>query len=52
MVWELTHYPPGDVPSKDYRVQGDTIDTAIRKLATALRVPESTIRRPTVETQA
>ena len=51
MVYRLTHDPPGDAPSKDYRVQGDTLDAAIRKLARALGVPECTIRRPSVETQ-
>ena len=39
MVWTLTHHPPGDAPSKDYRVQGDTLDDAIGKLARALGVP-------------
>ena len=52
MVYQLTHYPPGDAPSRDYRVQGDTLDAAIRKLARALGVPECTIRRPTVENPA
>ena len=52
MVWTLTHRPPGDEPPRDYRVQGDTLNTAIRKLAAALRVPESTIHRPTEEIPA
>ncbi len=52
MVYRLTHYPPGDTPSRDYRVQGDTLDAAVRKLARALGVPECTIRRPTVENPA
>ena len=52
MVWTLTHYPPGDASSKDYRVQGDTLDAAIAKLARALRVPAWTIRRPSEEIPA
>ncbi|MCY4547701.1 MAG: hypothetical protein OXC28_04980 [Defluviicoccus sp.] len=52
MVWTLTHHPPGDRPSRDYRVQGDSLDAAIAKLARALRVPEWTIRRPTEEIPA
>ena len=52
MVWTLTHHPPGDKPWRAYRVQGDTVDAAIRKLAAALRVPEWTIRRPTEEIRA
>ena len=49
MVWRLTHYPPGDAPSRDYKVQGRTIDDAMDKLARALGVPISTIRRPSGE---
>ena len=51
MVYRLTHHPPDDAPSRDYRVQGETLDAAIAKLALALRVPKTAIRRSTVETQ-
>ena len=52
MVWTLTHYPPGDAPSKEYRVYGNTLDAAIRKLSDALGVPEHTIQRPSQEIPA
>ena len=49
MVWRLAHHPPGNSPSREYDVHGRTLDDAISKLARALGVPTSTIRRPSGE---
>lgn len=39
-------YPPGDVSSREYRVRARSLEAAKRKLATALSVPEWTLRWP------
>ena len=45
MVWRITHYPAGDVPSRDYAVRAPSLEAAAkRKLAAALNVPLWTLR--------
>lgn len=44
MIWRITHYPPGDAPSRDYKVRAASLEAAKRKLADALKVPLWTLR--------
>ena len=44
MVWRITHYPAGDVSSRDYAVRAPSLGAARRKLAAALNVPLWTLR--------
>ena len=44
MVWWVSHYPAGDIPSRDYAVRAPSLDAAIAKLAAALGVPVWTLR--------
>ena len=32
MVWRITHYPPGDAPSREYAVRAPSLEAAKRKL--------------------
>ena len=43
-IWRVTHYPAGDVPSREYPVRAPTLEAAKRKLAAVLRVPAWTLR--------
>ncbi len=43
-AWTLTHYPPGDLPSRHYTVRATTRDAAKAALALVLDVPACTIR--------
>lgn len=43
-VWRILHYPVGDAPSREHKVRAPSFETAKRKLAAALRVPEWTLR--------
>ena len=44
MVWWITHYPPGDAPSRDYAVRAHSPEAAKRQFAAALNVPLWTLR--------
>ena len=44
MVWRITHYAPGEAPSRDYAVRAPSLKAAIAKLAAALDVPVWTLR--------
>ena len=44
MYWWITHYPAGDVPSRDYAVRAPSLEAAKQKLAAALAVPAWTLR--------
>ncbi len=39
MHWKITHYPAGDVSSREYTVQARNREAARRKLAAAIQVP-------------
>ena len=43
-AWRVTHYPAGDVPSRDYTVRAPSLIAAKRTLAAALDVPVWTLR--------
>ncbi len=43
-VWRITHYPPGDAPSREYRVRAPSLEAAKRLLAATLCVPVWTLR--------
>ena len=44
IVWRITHYPPGDSPSREYAVRAPSLEAAKRKLADVLGVPVWTLR--------
>ncbi len=44
MHWMITHYAPGDAPSRQYTVRARSRDAAKRKLAAAIQVPLWTLR--------
>ena len=44
MVWRITHYAPGDAPSREYTVRAPSHEAAKRKLAAFLDVPVWTLR--------
>lgn len=44
MIWRITYYPAGDMPSREYLVRAANIDAARRKLAAVLDVPVWTLR--------
>ena len=44
MVWRITHYVPGDAPSRDYAVRASSLEAAKRKLAAVINVPLWTLR--------
>ena len=44
ILWRITHYPPGDAPSREYAVRAPSLDAAKRKLADVLGVPVWTLR--------
>ena len=44
MVWRITHYAPGDAPSREYTVWAPSLEAAIAKLAAALDVPVWALR--------